>query len=69
MHKVSNCGVGQSRPTDRSIVMNRSCSHPNPPRLMQRHPERGSRARLKNASNDLKCHMICTQRYDVMSDP
>jgi len=28
VHKVSNCGVGQRKPTNRSIMMNRSCSQP-----------------------------------------
>ena len=28
VHKVSNCGVGQRKLTNQSIVMNRSCSQP-----------------------------------------
>ena len=30
VHKVSDCGVGQGKLINRSIVMNRSCSQPDP---------------------------------------
>jgi len=59
VHKVSNCGVGQRKLTDRSSVMNTSFSQPDPPNNPHATREQSWICRLKNVINDLIiCHMI-----------